>query len=785
MRAADPLPVSCYTESNMSLEEPQPPQTGEPPPINPTECAHIELSIDLQPETRLLISIVSGRAGEKPQITTQIEPHFFPVEAPGKTAVWGGHILHYLKGWFQPVRLWSQKLPAAAWLAKPRYLFLFCLAVYLLIQLTGLAAYPAHFSPDEAVSSVNAADLIRHDLRGDHEEPLPTFMKNDNQYSLGTTVYFALLPVLLFGKSVLEARLITALAALLGTLWFALFVRDFLRLREWWLGPLLLALTPAWFFLARTGLETAQMTAFYIGFWYYYASYRYKKPAYLFPALILGGLVFYTYTPGQIIIVLSGLILLVADWRYHWQQRRTARKGALVLLLLAAPLVRFLLFEPDVYLQRLHIYNSYWVWTELNVFQKTGNFLLQYLNGLSPLFWFLPHTQGEAARYALGSYPPLPWLFAPLILLGLYTLLRGWRTRPELHLVVYALLAAPAGAALVMGGTLPRLLVVVFPLLLLTALGLSAALAWLERRKPQLQNWDVLFLLLLLSASGIFTMLDATKNGARWLADYGLDGLQWGAPQVYSTARGYIREHPQDIVLISPNWTFQGQTLRSFFVDDEPKIQVQAVTDFTDVYREDISLYVFVLTPEDFRQVQQSAKFKPPEILQITPYPDGREGFYWVRLLYVEDIDRVLENERAERHKLVKETLLLNGEEVTVQHSILDMGSITDLFDGNLDTVIRSAAANPLVVRLDFNRARTIKGVTAHVGVEPVTLTVEVEDMEGVHRTFEVKSALVADYKDVTIDFGAALSVKSLKVLLYDDGISEPANVHLWEIRFE
>lgn len=768
----------------MTAEEPQPPQTGDPAPVDPAESAHVELSIDLQPGMRVQVTIVSGRIGEKPQISTQFDTHPLPAPAGEQPRLFWDRLPPFLNRIYQRTRLWGQK-PLGGWLGKPGYLFAVCLAVYLLIQLAGLQTYPAHFSCDEAVSMVNASALLRNGLRGDHGELLPTFMKNDSQYSLSATVYFAILPYLLVGKSVLAARLMTAFVALLGALWFTLFIRDFLRLREWWVSPLLLALAPAWFFLARTGLETAQMAAFYTGFWYYYACYRFKKPAYLFLALILGGLVFYTYTPGQIIMVVTGLILLAVDWRYHWRQRSTAWKGALALLLLAVPLVRFILLEPGAYLNRLRMYNSYWIRPGLSPFQKTGVLLLQYLDGLDPIFWFSPHTQGEHARYALGSHPPLPWLYAPLILLGLYTIARGWRARPELRLAFYALLAAPAGAAVVAGGTLPRLLAVVFPLLLFAVLGLSAGLAWLEKRRPALQKWSALALLLFLSATGIFTMLDANKNGARWLTDYGLGGLQWGAPQVYGAARDYILEHPQEVVLVSPNWTFQGQTLRNFFTDDHPRIRVQAVTDFLGAYKEEISHYVFVLTPEDFWQAQQSGKLNPPEVIRITPYPDGRDGFYWVRLSYVEDIIRVLENERAERRKLVKETIPLDGEEATVQYSTLDMGNIMNVFDGDPGSLIRSAVANPLVVGVDFKEARPMQSVTVRAGAEPVTLTVEVADSEGVHRTFKAKGALAPDFKDVTVNFGAPLAVKSLNVLLYDDYVPEPANVHLWEIQFK
>ncbi|TLN01707.1 hypothetical protein FDZ74_15655, partial [bacterium] len=316
---------------------------------------------------------------------------------------------------------------------QPRHLFTAALILYLIIMFTGLAAYPAHFSCDEAVHTVNAAHLLGNDLRGDNDVLLPTFFKNDGQYNLSASVYLAALPYLLFGASVWVVRAFNGLIALLGMVWLARLLRDLLRLPEWGLLPLLLAASPAWFFLARTGLETIQMAAFYAGFLYYYARYRFEQPKFLFLALLLGALAFYTYTPGQVIVVASGLILLAADAPYHWQQRRTAWKGALLMIVLALPLLRFLMAEPTVYADRLSMYNSYLAQSDLSVLQKLGKFLAAYFNALSPTFWLASHTDSQHIRYALGTASPLPWTLYTLALFGLYTALRAWRSRRELR----------------------------------------------------------------------------------------------------------------------------------------------------------------------------------------------------------------------------------------------------------------------------------------------------------------------------------------------------------------
>ena len=46
--------------------------------------------------------------------------------------------------------------------------------------------------------------------------------------------------------------------------------------------------------------------------------------------------------------------------------------------------------------------------------------------------------------------------------------------------------------------------------------------------------------------------------------------------------------------------------------------------------------------------------------------------------------------------------------ETDVTHPILDIGSINDVFDGNTTTLARTAAINPMVITLDFNRVVAI-----------------------------------------------------------------------------
>jgi hypothetical protein len=82
------------------------------------------------------------------------------------------------------------------------------------------------------------------------------------------------------------------------------------------------------------------------------------------------------------IMLVSGILLLALDARYHWQNRATAARGLLLLLLLALPLIRFFLQYPLEFQNRFELYQSYWL-AAIPLSAKIGIYLQRYLNGFN------------------------------------------------------------------------------------------------------------------------------------------------------------------------------------------------------------------------------------------------------------------------------------------------------------------------------------------------------------------------------------------------------------------
>ncbi len=222
-----------------------------------------------------------------------------------------------------------------------------------------------------------------------------------------------------------------------------------------------------------------------------------------------------------------------------------------------------------------------------------------------------------------------------------------------------------------------------------------------------------------------------------------------------------------------------------FFYEDDPPFQMGSIEGFINEHRE-LEKILFVMIPEEYRQVQENPKFQNIQVEQILPYPNGEPGFYFVRLEYVKDIDTILAREKEARQVLQKERLSMQGVLTDVSYSYLDMGSIDLIFDGDENTLIRTMEANPMQIRLEWNAPRQAQGVSIRIGGTSTTLTLRVYDAAN-ELLFEDSQELEADPnpRTIPIAFPTLLEISRLEVDVLSTYDSEPAHVHLWEITLQ
>ena len=672
------------------------------------------------------------------------------------------------------------KIQAGSW-SLEKVLFILAILVYLVTHLVKLDAFPIYFFTDEAVQTMLATDMIRdHGLNYD-KEFLPTYFVNGNQYNLSTSVYLQVIPVFLFNRSIDVTRGTAALMTLLAAFSVGLTLKKIFKSRYYWAATLLLLITPAWFLHSRTAFETALAVSFFAAFIYFYLLYRTENPRNLYYAMGMGALCFYSYSPAQMVMGVSAVLLLLSDIRYHWRNRKVFLGAIGVGILLALPYFRYLLAHPDENYNHLVILRSYWV-SDLSSLEKLKQFIINWLKGLDPGYWFVPNNV-DFVRHLMKGYGNLFRPSFPFLIFGIGLSFRYIKSSPHRALILL-LLASPVGAALVEPG-ITRALFLVIPAVLLTIVGLNSILAWLEKKRiSHLLLSLVLFISM--AGTGIYMLTDSLVNGPTWYSDYGLGGMQWGAKQLFGKVGIYLQEHPGSKLIVSPSWANGTEVLTRFFFNDPVPFQLGSIDGYINEYKEITADTEFVMIPEEYKQAIASPKFTDVQVDDILPYPDGNPGFYFVHLRYVDNIESVFAAEFALQKMPVEGVATLpDGQTVKVQYSRLDMGQLFNLFDGDLNTVTRTEYANPYLINVTFPEPTLLSGFSIRVGGTPTRVSVElVTQASNTPLHFEQQKVETADPRDIMIDFGSIYPVVEAKIQVLSINDVEPAHVHVWEVTF-
>ncbi len=660
---------------------------------------------------------------------------------------------------------------------------------YALIVSIGIGRYPIYFFTDEAIHMNLVSDFLRDDLTNYYGEFLPTFFSVEGWVN-GTSVYAQLLPLLLFGKSVVVTRLVSAFISLLGALSAALLLRDVLKLKFYWVGIFLVLVTPAWFLHARTAFEYVEVASFYSMFLYFYGRYREGHLRSLYWAIVAAALAFYTHGLGQILTGVTGLMLFLVDIRYHLHpdRRKTILNGLLLVAILLLPFVRYYIAHPGEAAAQVKRRGSYWTDGNLTTVQKMGEFFGEYIKGLSPAYWYTKNNI-DLSRHIMNGYGNGLWYTFPFLLLGLLRSLKNIRL-PSYRIVLIALLACPIPASVVAIG-MPRMLWMTFPAALLTAIGLITILQWLEDNWKSLSTSLAVGTFILLAGLGIYMLRDALVNGSTWIQDYGLYGMQYGAQQIFGdVVRQGLEEDPDRRYIVSPSWANGTEQFVAFFIPKELLSQVSMgqPINFIDDLRNGTPNMYFVATANEYRKLRESQEFKDIQVQETIPYPNGEAGFYVITLKVADNIEQIIAAEQTIRRQPVENTLELNGQNIRVLHSPLGSGRLLDIFDDNPDSLGRVLEANPFFFDLTFKQPIPTHSVFVKTGSLPnFTLTISLYApgaTEPVTYT-ETYQGLPPD-PEVTLEFpnGPEESAR-ITIEIKDNNSGESSQIHVRTIQFK
>jgi len=402
---------------------------------------------------------------------------------------------------------------------------------------------------------------------------------------------------------------------------------------------------------------------------------------------------------------------------------------------------------------------------------------------LNPYYWFGPE-QIDLVRHVMKGYGNLLWWSLPLVLLGLgLTLLR--LRKSEYRLLLLAVIAAPSGAALASVG-ITRALFMVIPATLLAALAFDQVIHWLSQVHVRAAISASAAIIVLLGING-YMVQDVLTHAPTWYTDYGLAGMQYGARQLFGEVKEYLQENPGTKLVVSSAWANGTDVLVRYFFKDPAPFQLGSIEQWMIQQSPLDDQTVFVVIPEEMKQVQASNKFKSVLILKTLPYPDGTPGFYFVKVSYVDNVAQVFANELTARHALLTASATLpDGTQATIQYPKLDMGSLPDLFDGNDNSLIRTAEANPLILKFTLAQPIDLSQVTLRIGGAPSAFSLAVTPADGsAVLSVEQKVSTSTDYRNVTLTLGQTVTTKEFTITLKNSESGEPDHVHLWEVSFK
>lgn len=696
----------------------------------------------------------------------------------------GHQLVHSIPAqeWAHRGRKWAAE--HAGWLGGG--FFLLSLFIYLLVRVIGLDKFPIYFFTDEAIHTILAEDLVKNGFRYGGNF-LPTFFSMGSSYALNSiSVYLQVIPYLLFGKSVFVTRLISVLVTLGGAAAVGFILKHFLKVRYWWAGVLVLSVTPTWFLHSRTAFEYMELAGFYAIFLYYYLCYRIKNPRYLYLAVIFAALVFYTHGLGEFLIGISGLLLLLIDLPYHWKNRVTVGTSLLLGLLLALPYYRFTKDSASIFEEQLRTRGSYWLDQKISLIDKIVIFGKEYIYSFSPKFWLLAQNGRDLARHLMKGYGNFSLLGVPFLLYGFYLSLRKI-SDPAYRIMLVALAAAPFGAALAQISIL-RVMWMVIPLVMITTVGLSALVEKLERpRIPHSVLASILFVIL--AGLNVYVLRDVLVNGSTWFNDYGLYGMQYGASQVFGdTVPKYLDADSNNRVVVTPTWANGTDNFVRFFLnsDQQARVKLDSIDAYLFEKKPLDNNLILVLTPAEYQRAASDAKFKQVELLETIPYPDGSPGFFVVRLAYADNADEIFAAEKFARSQPVEETVQLDGQDVRIKYSQIDMGQPSAMFDGDTHTLMRGLEANPLIIDIYFPEPRSLESLSADFANMDYTLTAELyADADGEPQIYETTQRNIPGdpHLEMVFDQGPEL-ISRVRLVLLNLNAGESAHIHIRELKF-
>jgi hypothetical protein len=193
------------------------------------------------------------------------------------------------------------------------------------------------------------------------------------------------------------------------------------------------------------------------------------------------------------------------------------------------------------------------------------------------------------------------------------------------------------------------------------------------------------------------------------------------------------------------------------------------------------------MTPQEYDFVRETDKLTDIHVEKIIPFPDGSPGFYFVRLRYVDHIDKIFAAEKALRQALQKADVTIDGQKVKLRYSYLDgdfqAESAALVFDNDPYTLAKTFESNPFVLELSFPEPRAVSGFSIIIGSAKVQITLKCYRERGTQPIiYRFEGQGTRKQPKLSFDLPAPAQVQILQVEVRDPLSPEHAKIHIWEL---
>lgn len=602
-----------------------------------------------------------------------------------------------------------------------------------------LADFPIYFFCDEAIHGVESASIMSGgaDTYGDR---WPLFFKGYGAYHLGVSVYLQIPFEFFLGRSEFSIRSRNVVVALFAALGAALVTR---RIVPGSLttaaAPLVFVSSSFWFLHARTGFEFMISAASWIWMIAAYERLFTKRAgrAYLWGMALLAAfaLTFYSYTPARGWAVLTLVVLFFAYLPSHWTYRLRTIAICSGCGLVVVPFVLKAIYKPVVAFGRMNEMGLRS--TSAMTTEKLLSAWHNFVEIMDPRYWFLwsGYDRFESAeRHLIPEEPFLPLYLAPFAIAGFLILLSSLRSKPLARALVLLLPVGAFPAVLVATNAL-RCVPIGVTYVLFGLIGMSWCATRVIRmlRLPSLSE-VVAAIVLLLPAVKLYNR--AIGEAPFHYHDYGFYGLQTGTQAVF----GWIQKNRQNYSTINlGNDAFNGNEVLVKFYASGPDGASVRIRDagLPCVLGDDDKSELWIVRAETWNRLENLGCPVRRKVVELISDPLGKPLFYIGVLEATEDLDAYLAAREAERRKPVRATVAIDGRFYVVEHTRLDMGNLSSLFDKDVHSIIRSDDISPLILNFKDLSGRPIREVSVTVAhcvestVSIVTRSDGVESMWG------------------------------------------------------